>query len=70
MTKTTLILALSAAALFGVPRPVAAAGPDCTIEYARCLSDNAFVEGALQSIADIECAAELTACTIGKLRFW
>lgn len=68
MTKLIIILTLALGAISIDTSPAAA--ESCTDGYVQCLNDSWDLDGALQKMADIECAAEYTGCVASKLRFW
>lgn len=65
MMKAMLAVMIGASAVAFAPQPVAAS--DCTDGYVKCLNDTHDLSGWLQTLADIECAAEYTGCVSQKV---
>ena len=63
MKKLMLAVALAIGAAGLTPQPVAAEA-DCSNEYVKCLNDSHELTGLLQTLADIECFSDYTACLI------
>lgn len=68
MTKLIIILTVALGAVTLDTSPAEAS--TCSIAYVKCLNDSYDLDGALQTMADIECAAEYTGCVLSKLRAW
>lgn len=62
MRKLIAVLALAVATVAFAPRPAVAQGGSCSYAYSQCLNDTWMLSGWSQTMADVECFAEYTAC--------